>query len=434
MSGNVSVADAAYDTLMRAASLNLSNMENLEWLSGQPMLPYASNQSLAGPVINSKRQLWSVGAYLGMVIGNVFGISTNGDGIAIRPFITARLRRALFGNTDAIVLNDLRLQGRKITVRVQLPKASDGNGYYRVDSVSVNGTLAASAIKWAELPAESTIEIALGELQKGQQEMRRVSADPYLESSAVFGPREPEIGAMSRDAKGQVTLEIAPGNNDANTVYNIYRDGKLAAAKVAPGAWIDSTGSAAPCYALEAQFADSGNRSHHGAARCADGGIDIPVTDKRTTSNVAMSGPDARFASAYLKNWGAPSDSFAVSGIPVAKAARYQLQVRYHNGANQINLGISGGVKWLTLKDSAGRIAAQGVVQLPHTLVKNADTPTVYSTPLAAHLEAGTYTLALSDFYNMSYLKNNSTFSAAGGVEGPSNRFDIHGVRILQAK
>ncbi|MDP3672561.1 MAG: esterase [Telluria sp.] len=434
MSGNVGVADAAYDTLMRAASLNLSNMENLEWLSGQPMLAYANDQSLAGPVINSKRQLWSVGAYLGMVIGNVFGISTNGDGIAIRPFITARLRREVFGKTGAIVLNDLRLQGRRIAVKVLLPKASDGNGYYRVDSVSVNGTLAAGAIKWPELPAESTIEIALGALQKGQQEMRRVGADPYLESSAVFAPREPEIAAMSRDAEGQVTLEIAPGKNGANTVYNIYRDGKLAAAKVAPGAWIDRTNSAAPCYALEAQFADSGNRSHHSAARCADDGIDIPVTDRRTTSNVAVSGPDASFVSAHLKNWGAPADSFVVSGIPVAKAARYQLQVRYHNGANQINLGISGGVKWLTLKDSAGRIAAQGVVQLPHTLMKNAGTPTVYSTPLAAHLETGTYTLSLSDFYNMSYLNSNSTFSAAGGVEGPSNRFDIHGVRILQAK
>jgi|GEM_PF-3776344 len=45
-----------------------------------------------------------------------------------------------------------------------------------------------------------------------------------------------------------------------------------------------------------------------------------------------------------------------------------------------------------------------------------------------------TYTLSLSDFYNLSYLNSNSTFSAARGVEGPSNRFDIHGVRILQAK
>jgi hypothetical protein len=37
----------------------------------------------------------------------------------------------------------------------------------------------------------------------------------------------------------------------------------------------------------------------------------------------------------------------------------------------------------------------------------------------------------MSDFYNMSYLSSNASFSAAGGVEGPSNRFDIYGVRLL---
>jgi hypothetical protein len=40
----------------------------------------------------------------------------------------------------------------------------------------------------------------------------------------------------------------------------------------------------------------------------------------------------------------------------------------------------------------------------------------------------------MSDFYNMSYLQSNSTFSAAGGVEGPSNQFDIYGVRVVRVK
>lgn len=42
-------------------------MENLEWLSGQPMLKDRQAQGdLSGPVVDSRRQLWSVGAYLGM--------------------------------------------------------------------------------------------------------------------------------------------------------------------------------------------------------------------------------------------------------------------------------------------------------------------------------------------------------------------------------
>ena len=60
-------------------------------------------------------------------------------------------------------------------------------------------------------------------------------------------------------------------------------------------------------------------------------------------------------------------------------------------------------------------------------------TPTVYSTPLAARLQAGNYRLEMTDFYNMSYLESNRTFTGAGGAE-PANRFDIHGVRLLRVK
>jgi hypothetical protein len=119
----------------------------------------------------------------------------------------------------------------------------------------------------------------------------------------------------------------------------------------------------------------------------------------------------------------------------VPHAGEYALQLRYHNGANQINLGISGGVKWLTLTDESGAIVAQGVLQLPHARIDKANTPTVYSTPLTARLTpANRYRLQLSDFYNMSYLQSNASFSAAGGVDGPSNQFDIYGVRLLRVR
>jgi len=126
--GNVSVADAAYDSLMRGAALNLSNMENLEWLSGQPLLLDERNPTLSGPVINSRRQLWSVGAYLGMVIENVFGVSTSDEGITLAPFVTARLRRAAFGASGEAVLHNLRLRGKLIDIRLQRPEASKENG------------------------------------------------------------------------------------------------------------------------------------------------------------------------------------------------------------------------------------------------------------------------------------------------------------------
>jgi hypothetical protein len=434
MTGNASVADAAYQTLMRGASLNLSNMENLEWLTGQPLLLDEKNRSLVGPVINSKRQLWSVGAYLGMVIESVFGVAASSDGIAIRPFITGRLRRATFGQSNSITLNRLRLRDKTITVTLQLPPARPGDGFYLVDSVTVNGAKVPNAVRWEQLLTNNVIDVQLGALIPGNQGIRRVSADPFTESNAVFGPREPGIANLVRDDRARASFDIVGGENGSDTVYNVYRDGKPIATSVKAGAWSDRSAGATACYSVEAMFIASGNRSHHSAPRCVGTSIEVPVTDARVASNVAVSGPNERFAAPHLKDWGKPADTFAVGAIEVPVAGVYQVQVRYHNGANQINLGISGGVKWLAVKDRSGRIVARHVIQLPHARIEKTDTQPVYSTPLTAHLSAGQYSLELNDFYNMSYLQSNSTFSAAGGADGASNRFDIYGVRLLRTK
>ncbi|MES2756115.1 MAG: esterase [Pseudomonadota bacterium] len=404
--GNVSVADAAYESLMRGAALNLSNMENLEWLTGQPLLLDEKNPALTGPVINSRRQLWSVGAYLGMVTENVFGVSTTADGISIRPFITAKLRREAFGDSTSIALYGLRLRDKTISVTVQMPPAQPGDGFYLVESITVNGARASQHVDWSALPADSAVGIVLGTLAPGQQRIRRVGADPYAQSNAVFAPREPAIVNFKRDGAGGVRFDIADEKRGPDTVYNVYRDGKLAAAGIAAGPWNDRSASA--CYSVEAQFRASGNRSHHSPSSCADQGIDIARA---------------------IKDWGKPGDRFRIGGVVIPAAGNYRVQVRYHNGANQINLGISGGVKWMAVKDHAGQVVARQVVQLPHSR-----TAPVYSTPLAARLGAGTYSIELEDFYNMSYLQSNSTFSAAGGVDGASNRFDIYGVRLLRVK
>lgn len=428
MAGNVSVADAAYDTLTRAAALNLSNMENLEWLSGQALLLDEKNPSLIGPVINSKRQLWSVGAYLGMVIENVFGVAATADGIAIKPFITSRLRRDSFAKSDLIALEGLQLRGKRVSVKVRLPKASGADGYYPVRSMTLNGAPVGGDIAWDQLAPDSVIEVTLGKLRSGHQELRRVSADPYATEGPLFAPRDPAAPQVA--ANGRLNFGPAiPG-----VVYNVYRDGRLVASRLAAAAWTDRSGGAGACYAVQAQSAASGTRSHHSPSTCTGRAIDIPVTDARVASNVALSAADARFASPHLKAWGESGDRFAVGPIPIPMAGNYQVQLRYHNGANQINLGISAGVKWMTLKDSAGRVVAAGVVQFPHARLEQDATPLVYSTPLAARLGAGAVTLELTDFYNMSYLQANSTFSAAGGTGGVSNRFDIHAVRILQVK
>ncbi|MBQ5947213.1 esterase [Massilia sp. ST3] len=430
--GNALVADAAYDSLTRGAALNMSNMENLEWLSGQPLLLDERNPSLIGPVINSRRQLWSVGAYLGMVVQNVFGVAATDDGLTLQPFVTAKLRREMFSASNEISLHDLRLHGRRIDVRLRLPAASREDGYYAVERILVNGKPAAASLRLAELQDSNQVEIVLGQLQPSRGGIRRVNADPYLESSATFAPRDPVITALQA-AKGRATLRFE-GGGSGDVRYKVYRDGKLVADNLPAGSWTDRAAGATSCYAVEARFADSGNTSHHSQPRCMDPGIEITVPDARIVSNLKASPPNARFAAPHLANWGRPDDRFAVERIRVTQPGRYQVQLRYHNAANQVNLGISGGVKWLSLKDARGKVVAQGVIQLPHAPLAKANTPAVYSTPLAATLAAGSYRAELSDFYNMSYLESNSSFSAAGGTQGPSNRFDIHGLRLTRVR
>ena len=426
--GNAAVADAAYDSLMRGAALNMSNMENLEWLSGQPLLLDEKHPALIGPVINSRRQLWSVGAYLGMVIENVFGVAAMDEGIALRPFVTTKLRRETFAGSGQATLHGLRLRGRRIDVRLLLPAPSTAQGYHRVGRVLLNGvpvtSTIASTIPWAQLKDGDTIEIALGAPVAGETAIRRVDADPYAESPAVFGPREPVIERIDRDAAGRARLQVGAGGNGAGTVYHVYRDGRPVALNLPAGAWIDREALAGACYAVEAQFTASGNRSHHSAPRCVGPAMEIAATDRRVASNLKP----ARGA-AHLAGWGRPSDRFELRDLRIDTAGDYRLQVRYVNTANAVNLGVSTGVKWLAVLDAAGRTVAQGVVQLPHTLPGTAP---ALSTPLAARLPAGAYRVRMSDFYNMSYLEANASFSSAGGTEGPSNRFDLYGIRVLK--
>jgi hypothetical protein len=97
--GNWKVVNHCVWSLVRASALHLSNMENLEFLSGET---FVDAGPLSGPVLNSRyvhsmharafgptssiefpstcrRQLWSVAGYLAMVHDVVFGLQTRDD-------------------------------------------------------------------------------------------------------------------------------------------------------------------------------------------------------------------------------------------------------------------------------------------------------------------------------------------------------------------
>jgi predicted alpha/beta superfamily hydrolase len=406
--GNVAVADAAYASLLQGAALNLSNMENMEWWNGDP----------SAPAINSRRQLWSVGAFVGMVVQKVFGVDVDAERMHVNPFITSRLRREWFAGSDMIELAGLTLHGKRLHMKIKLPPAVALEGYYMPIGGKLNGKETRSPIAWSELADDNLIEVEMGPLVPGRRQIASAASEAaatappeaVVQSAAANGsasvavPRSHGTAIAARAAAGgRAALSIAPGAGTPGAVrFNVYRDGKLVAANIAQGPWSDPSAvqaSASSCYAVEAVDPATGLRSHHSPPLCPAAGA----------AGMGAGMPD---------------------NVTVAKDGRYHLQLRYNNHAHRINLGITNAVQVLRLRDKQGALAAEGVIQMPHNAPE--DGP-AWSTPLTATLKQGSYRLELQPFYNMSSLQSNASYADAGGAAGPRNEASVQGVRLLPA-
>ncbi len=93
-------------SLVRGAALTGSNMENFSLLEQSTHVP----GRLGGPVVDSRRQLWSVAGYLDMVVRGVFGVRDDGN---VHPELPATLVPMLFGTGRTISLS---LGARKIVL------------------------------------------------------------------------------------------------------------------------------------------------------------------------------------------------------------------------------------------------------------------------------------------------------------------------------
>ena len=105
-------------SIMREAALSASNMENFELITRPGQL---DSKTHAGPVVNSKRQLWSIAAYLDMVVEGVFGVGADDT---IQPKLPRELVPTLFADRDEI---ELTLPDRRITLVKPAQLAADAN-------------------------------------------------------------------------------------------------------------------------------------------------------------------------------------------------------------------------------------------------------------------------------------------------------------------
>lgn len=429
------VADRMVWDLMRGAALNLSNMENFEASTGAAWVDEGAS---SGPVINSRRQLWSVAGYLSMVHHTLFGLHPGPDGLIVEPYITQAMRNGIFAGTDSLVLNDYPYQGKTITVLVHLPARGDTGGSYRLARMQVNAREHTGALPPDLLDDKNHLELWLEEDPTSTSKSLTEVSDSDWKN--VFGPHAPSITSIREEA-GSLHLAIdLEGNDPSDVNIHVYRDGVLVASDL-PGSttgWSDL--DAAPnsqtsyCYAVELSFS-TGNYSQHSPPMCwwqqALAGIQVVGASAFASTGGTLVNNHGRF---HYENWGDAEHSLVASGITPTDTGTHLLQVEYGNGAGAIGTGITCAVKRLRVNDDEnGALIAEGTLVMPQL---GDWARWGHSNFVPVTLTAGrSYTVTIESdpvYSNMSSLSHFASYTGGlGGSSGEFNRVNIAELRIL---
>lgn len=393
------VAARAFESLFRGAALNLSNMENLEWLTAKPRFD-------DGPVINSRRQLWSVAAYLSMVVESVFGLALRDGSLHIAPFLTTTSRRAL-GDGPLAQLKGMRIAGCEIHVTLILPPASSEPGYHPLADALLNGEPLDGPLPVAALgSALLALELHFGPAQAGDLRLTEVPAVDPLDRNApaAFAPPAPRMQRVERLPEGTRLHWAMPAGGPPQALhFQVYRNGLRVAEDLATCSWLDphlTPFGERRVYAVVAVHPGSRHRSHASEPFCVD-------------------------------EWsllvGGAGQSFVLD-----RPGRYGIELVYSNREGPLETGITNAVHWLRVIDEGERLCAEGLVQMPHLDDTGDPSARGVSTAVRAVLEAGVYRVDLAEHFNMSHLAANARYRGAGGLSGPCNRALVHMISIVR--
>lgn len=428
--GHDSAYEAAAHSLVRGAAMNLSNMENLEVVTGTA---HVDDGASSGPVVNSQRQLWSVAAYLGMVNENLFGLQPADDGgLRITPYVTAGIHRDLFGGAESVALNRVPWHGKSVSVRLRLPAAPTTDGAYVVRTITLNGTATATDIAAASLGADNLIEVELGAPIAAPLPLRRI--DDVSDYRVLFAPKTPAITVSMQSGK----LEIAANlQGETGVSYAIYRDGVRVAENVTSGSWRDEATSASSpshCYTIEAVFTATGTVSQRANPACYWGPGNDRITTLDAATFAAVGGAlTSEGGRSFYQAWGDAGHSLART-FTAARSGEHLISVTYANGAGPLDTGISCGIKRLVLERVAdGVVVGNGVLVMPQ---RGEWSSWGESTFVHATLVSGVdYRLRIGDDANTINMSGFSHFelytAGAGGSSGPNYRVNIAEAKLL---
>jgi len=432
--GNDAAFDAHLRSLMRASALYLTNVENLELVSGTTLL---QDGAYTGPVVSSQRQLWSVAGYLAMVISGLFGVEPVDAGLQIAPFVPKSTRREVFPGSNTLVLSDLEFRGAEITVVVHLPPAIAGDGAYKVERITIDGLeLGGNVISIENRDGGAgrmVVDVELSEPADAAQTV--ASIVDVSDYRVLFGPRIPSITSVDAVA-GLLAVNVDRAAEAAEEItIDVYRDGARVAHDL-PGSttrWIDVARADGPshCYTIDATY-PTGTVSHRARPVCWWGPGNDRVVAIPASQFVVRGGQSVTaFGRFFFEAWGDPGDTIQARFV-ATRSGIHLVHTVYGNGAGPVGTGITCAVKRLVITRDDGVVVADGPLVMPQ---RGAWDSWGESTFVRAPMDAGrSYDLAISSdlrTVNMSAFSHFEDYSGGtGGPGGAYNRVNIAEVDV----
>ena len=435
---NSEAVEQGIRSLEHLAAFNLSNMENYDFVTGQSEV---KGDGLDGPVINSRRQLWSVAGYLSMVQDVVFGLETSWEGIRFQPFITAQLRNEAFASSELIELRNFGYRNTKIRCAFIFHRKRSAKAFARSSRIELNGKVVGDGF----VPASHAAKVqSLGHLSDSSEVTGKIQTNCVWWTCRTNGRcsgRCNRFGtsrsrAASRWQMGKLVLHYQHGDV-ANVAFNIYRDGVLYAKAIHATNWLDAKSADylehLHSYAVEAVDAVSGNASHLTPAPA----ISWPKASNKPFQPGRWKIAGEIWWPATISRIGAArTTSFPSRISPSSRSGRYLIRAEFSNGAGPVNTGITCGVKKLEVRPAgSGKVIADGYLVMPQSGDwKRWD----LSSPVVADLVAGaSYAISIREddvSRNMSYLKMNEHYTAwPGGGEASCNFVNISALHLILA-
>lgn len=434
------VVDAGAQALVRGAALHLSNMENLELITGKAWL---EDGDASGPVVNSQRQLWSVAGFLSLFHQTLFGLRPDPlatePQLTFEPYLTRALREGWFAESDELVLSDLPFGAGTLDVVLQLPTPSEDplEIAYVADRISVDGQPLAGALAAQAGHREIVITLKAAPTVPFLPALQVV--DERQPWQALYAPQVPSISVTQLE--GQLQVDLTATEGDLSSVrWEILRDGEVVARDL-PGEtlrWTDEVadGARSHCYTARLRFTATGTTSQHAQPSCWWGPFNTRI-QTFYASNFEHEGGQIveEHGRTHLALWGDPGHWLKTPAFEAEHSGTHLVQAEFSNGAGPVNTGITCAVQTArVLRVRDGAVVGEGYLLMPHQGGWDQWRNTNF---VEAQLEAGeSYQVqigALDEWaINMSFFEHFSQYTGGtGGLSGAFNRANVSQVKVL---